>query len=347
MFVVMRRRSKKILKHYMMYVAMGLVAVIYFAMRIYSPISSPVIFNVRSGDTVSAVATRLDKQKLVVSDMAFKFAIRIRGGSVQSGEYEIPSGASVWRIAGMLSRGKIATTKIVIPEGLTILQIKDLLRDSPNLTGDVECGALLDWGAVCDLADGDVFPDTYYVARGTSRLAVLDLAYKKMQEIKNNWLRTHRNPPAPLRGWDDVITLASIVQRETPKTSEMKIVASVYLNRLRKGMRLQADPTVIYALTNGYGDMKGSPLLRGHLKIDSPYNTYMNNGLPPSPIANVGSHAIRAVLEPADTKYLYFVADGKGGHNFSNDYETHLKNHANWRDIKKQNNPNIDFENNN
>ena len=343
----MRRRSKKILKHYMMYVAMGLVAVIYFAMRIYSPISSPVIFNVRSGDTVSAVATRLDKQKLVVSDMAFKFAIRIRGGSVQSGEYEIPSGASVWRIAGMLSRGKIATTKIVIPEGLTILQIKDLLLASPDLTGDVECSALRDWGAACDLMDGDVFPDTYYVARGTSRLAVLDLAYKKMQEIKNNWLRTHRNPPAPLRGWDDVITLASIVQRETPKTSEMKIVASVYLNRLRKGMRLQADPTVIYALTNGYGDMKGSPLLRGHLKIDSPYNTYMNSGLPPSPIANVGSHAIRAVLEPADTKYLYFVADGKGGHNFANDYETHLKNHANWRDIKKQNNPTIDFENNN
>ncbi len=347
MFFVMRRRSKQLFRKYLVLIAIGLFAVIYFAMRVYSPVSSPVKFVVNSGDTVTAVASRLDKQKLVISDMAFKFAIRFRGGAVQSGDYEIPAGASVWRIAGMLSRGKIATIKVVIPEGLTILQIKDLLAASSDLTGDVECSGIRDWGAVCDLADGDVFPDTYYVARGTSRLAVLDLARKKMQDIKNNWIRTRRNPPAPLRGWDDVITLASIVQRETPKTSEMKIVASVYLNRLRKGMRLQADPTVIYALTDGYGDMRGEPLLRGHLKIDSPYNTYRNAGLPPAPIANVGSHAIRAVLEPADTKYLYFVADGKGGHKFSNDYETHLKNHADWREIKKQNNPNIDFENNN
>lgn len=347
MFFVMRRRSKQLFRKYLVLIAIGLFAVIYFAMRVYSPVSSPVKFVVNSGDTVTAVASRLDKQKLVISDMAFKFAIRFRGGAVQSGDYEIPAGASVWRIAGMLSRGKIATIKVVIPEGLTILQIKDLLAASSDLTGDVECSGIRDWGAVCDLADGDVFPDTYYVARGTSRLAVLDLARKKMQDIKNNWVRTRRNPPAPLRGWDDVITLASIVQRETPKTSEMKIVASVYLNRLRIGMRLQADPTVIYALTDGYGDMRGEPLLRGHLKIDSPYNTYRNAGLPPAPIANVGSHAIRAVLEPADTKYLYFVADGKGGHKFSNDYETHLKNHADWREIKKQNNPNIYFENNN
>lgn len=345
MFHVMRRRSKKIFKRYLGWIALGLFAVIYFALRVHSSVSAPVIFTVNSGDSVSGVAARLDKQKLVVSDMAFKFAIRMRGGRVQSGEYEIPSGASVWRIAGMLANGKIATTKIVIPEGTTILQIKDLLRAAPNLTGDVECGDGRDWGAVCDLADGDIFPDTYYVARGTARMAVLDLAYKKMQSIKNDWIHTRRNPPAPLRGWDDVITLASIVQRETPKASEMKIVASVYLNRLRRGMRLQADPTVIYALTNGYGDMHGAPLLRGHLKIDSPYNTYMNSGLPPSPIANVGAHAIRAVLEPADTKYLFFVADGKGGHKFSTDYETHQKNHADWRDIKKQNNPQV-FDNN-
>jgi UPF0755 protein len=156
----------------------------------------------------------------------------------------------------------------------------------------------------------------------------------------------HRNPPAPLRGWDDVITLASIVQKETPKTSEMKIVASVYLNRLRRGMRLQADPTVVYALTDGYGDMRGEPLLRGHLKIDSPYNTYRNNGLPPAPIANVGTHAIRAVMNPADTKYLYFVADGRGGHKFSSDYESHMRNHADWREIKKLNNPELNSDNN-
>ena len=338
----MRRRTKRIFRRYVAGIAIAMVVVVFWAIGVRSSVSRSTTFIVNSGDSVSAVAARLDKQKLVASDMAFKFAIRFRGGRVQRGEYEIPRGASAWGIAGMLARGKIATTKVVIPEGLTILQIRDLLRAAPNLSGDVECD---DGRAVCDVADGDIFPDTYYVARGTARLAVLDLARKKMETIKNKWIRARKNPPAPLRGWDDVITLASIVQRETPKASEMKIVASVYLNRLRRGMRLQADPTVIYAITDGYGDMRGQPLLRGHLKVDSPYNTYKNAGLPPAPIANVGANAIRAVLEPADTTYLYFVADGQGGHKFSTDYESHMKNHADWRAIKKLNNPDVDFDN--
>ena len=338
----MRRRTKKFLTRYIFGIAGIMFAVICYALCVRSTVRESVLFNINSGDTVTSVARRLDSQKIVFSDMAFKFAIRIRGGAVQIGEYEIPAGASAWRIAGIFARGRIAMVKVVIPEGLTILQIRDLLRNMGDLTGDVECD---DGRAVCDVADGDLFPDTYHVARGTSRLAVLDLARKKMEDTKNKWLRTRRNPPAPLTGWNDVITLASIVQRETPRTSEMKIVASVYLNRLRRGMRLQADPTVIYALTDGYGDMKGQPLLRGHLKIESPYNTYRNNGLPPAPIANVGAHAIRAVLEPADTKYLYFVADGRGGHKFSSDYESHLKNHADWREIKKLKNPELNFDN--
>ena len=334
----MRRHKKKILTRYFVIISTAMCALIYYALGVRSVVRDSVMFSVNSGDTVTSVARRLDSQKIVFSDMAFKMSIRLQGGCVQSGDHEIPRGASAWKITGMLARGKIATTKIVIPEGLTILQIKDLLRNYSKLSGDVDCD---DGRPVCDLADGDVFPDTYYVARGTSRLAVLELARKKMDTIKNKWLQMHRNPPAPLRGWDDVITLASIVQKETPKTSEMKIVASVYLNRLRRGMRLQADPTVVYALTEGYGDMRGEPLLRGHLKIDSPYNTYRNNGLPPAPIANVGAHAIRAVMNPADTKYLYFVADGRGGHKFSSDYESHMKNHADWREIKKMNNPEL------
>ena len=145
-----------------------------------------------------------------------------------------------------------------------------------------------------------------------------------------------RRLPKPLKDWKDVIVLASIVQKETPQIREMPIVASVYLNRLNQGMRLQADPTVVYALTDKLGDMQGAPLLRAHLKIDSPYNTYKNKGLPPAPIANVGEHAIGAVLKPADTNYLFFVADGKGGHNFSKTYEEHQKNHARWREIKNK-----------
>lgn len=318
-------------------------AAVFYAVCVYSSSYKTTTFVIQNGDTVAAVATRLSRANLVLSGQVFKFLVRVRGGRVQSGEYDIPRGASLWNVVDMFVQGKVATTRIVIPEGLTILQIKELLRDAPNLTGDVWCDEMRVWGAVCDLTDGDVFPDTYYVARGTHRMAVLALAYKKMQGIKNNWLRAHRAPPAPLKDWNDVITLASIVQRETPCATEMKIVASVYLNRLRRGIRLQADPTIIYALTDGYGDMRGAPLLRGHLKIDSPYNTYRKNGLPPAPIANVGLHAIRAVLQPADTKYLYFVADGQGGHRFSVDYDAHIKNHANWREIKQHNNPELNF----
>lgn len=306
-----------------------------FMFGIHSTVPNPVVFDIVAGDTVSGVATRLMKQNLIDSEQIFKMAVRLNGGKIQSGQYDIPVSASVWKMADMFADGRVASTTIVIPEGLTVKQIKNLLLQSSALTGAVECKAG-NTAPVCDLHDGDIFPDTYTVARGTNRLALLDLARKKMVQIKDVWNKTNRRLPKPLHDWNDVITLASIVQKETPQAREMPIVASVYLNRLNRGMRLQADPTVVYALTDGLGDMQGQPLLRGHLKIDSPYNTYKNKGLPPAPIANVGQAAIRAVLKPADTNYLFFVADGRGGHKFSRDYEEHQKNHAKWRKIKNQ-----------
>lgn len=335
----MRKKSKKQIMKIMWLVAALFSFVLFFSFCIYSAVDKPRTFVIDSGESVSTVAKRVAKEKLVMNDTIFKMAIRLNGGRVQRGEYEIPRGASVWKIARILSRGRIATTDILIPEGLTLRQVRELLAASDKLSGDVECDEDQRWGDVCQISDGDIFPDTYRVARGTARMAVLDLAYKKMQNIKNKFLVTGKTPPAPLKNWNEVLTLASIVQRETPKISEMRIVASVYLNRLRRGMRLQADPTVIYALTDGLGDMRGQPLLRDHLKIDSPYNTYRNNGLPPAPIANVGMHAIRAVMNPANTNYLFFVADGRGGHKFSTDFEGHLKNRLDWREIKRQRNP--------
>lgn len=291
-----------------------------------------VLVTVAPGATVSDVANVLKQNGLIDSASSFKLAVRGMGGQIRVGQYEIPSGYSSWRIAKKMVNGDVATTKILIPEGLTIKQIKILLAQNDALSGDVDCmpGMSL---AVCGVGDGDVFPDTYKVARGTPRLAVLDLARKKMESVKSKM--ESRSVPYPLKNWNEVVTLASIVQKETPKVSEMPIVASVYLNRLRAGMRLQADPTVVYVLTDGLGDMQGEALLTGHLKIESPYNTYRNAGLPPGPIANVGAAAIRAVLHPADTNYMFFVADGNGGHKFSNSYEEHLKNHADWREIKK------------
>ena len=331
-------KSKKIINFVCGAVVVVVIAALYiFGVR--SAVMRDATFVVARGDTVSGVATRLQSRDLIDSVALFKIAVRGNGGGIQSGQYDIPRGTSVWRIADMLARGDVAATTIVVPEGLTVKQIKELLLADDDLTGDVECGAGTDL-PVCNLHDGDLFPDTYRVARGTSRLALLDLMRKKMVELEHNWDRAGRIAPRPLKTWNDVITLASIVQKETPKKSEMPIVASVYLNRLRDGMRLQADPTVVYALTGGLGDMRGRPLLRNHLKTDSPYNTYTHAGLPPAPIANVGLDAIHAVLTPADTNYLFFVADGNGGHRFSRTYAEHVKNHADWRVIKKIQNGN-------
>lgn len=318
----------------------GLVlAAFIYVFCIVSRVQTNTTFIVGRGASVSAVAGRLESHNMILGADMFKFCVRMQGGKIQSGEYEIPAGASMWRIADMLANGRIATTTVVIPEGLTVQQIKELLLAASNLTGGVDCDGDLS-RPVCNLRDGDVFPDTYFVAKGTTRLAVLELARKKMTDIHDAWARAGHFAPEPLKSWNDIVTLASIVQKETPRESEMPVVASVYLNRLNKKMRLQADPTVVYALTNGYGDMQGAALLRGHLKTDSPYNTYMHYGLPPAPIANVGQAAIRAVLKPADTNFLFFVADGQGGHRFAKSYEEHQKNHADWRAIKKIKNKN-------
>lgn len=316
----------------------AVLCLVFYVFCLNSTVNESVIFKISSGDSVTGVANRLYKSGLIDSVQIFKMSVRAKGGQVQSGYYDIHRGASVWRIADMFANGKVAETTILIPEGLTIKQIKNLLSQENTLTGDVNCKSG-DKRQVCNLKDGQIFPDTYTVARGTPRLAVLDLARKKMKTIEDKWKKTNMWPK-PLKNWNDVVVLASIVQKETPLVREMPIVASVYLNRLNKGMRLQADPTVVYALTNGLGDMKGKPLLRSHLKINSPFNTYKNAGLPPEPIANVGLAAIGAVLNPAETNYLFFVADGRGGHKFSKDYKQHQKNHNDWRRIKKLKNKN-------
>ncbi|MBQ8041707.1 MAG: endolytic transglycosylase MltG [Alphaproteobacteria bacterium] len=330
---------KRVIVQMIMAPVLIVLCALVYLFGVHSTISDVVLFDVSRGDTVSGVAQKLERDGIIDSAYVFKMSVRLNGGKIQSGQYEIPAAASAWRIAHMFATGDVAATTIVIPEGLTIRQIKNLLLQSSALTGAVECQSGNN-APVCNLKDGQIFPDTYRVARGTSRLALLDLARKKMQNLEDAWRKTNRKLPKPLKNWDEVVILASIVQKETPQAREMPIVASVYLNRLNKGMRLQADPTVVYALTDKLGDMQGQPLLRGHLKIESPYNTYRNAGLPPAPIANVGENAIRAVLKPADTNYLFFVADGRGGHLFSKDYEEHKKNHNDWREIKKLKNKN-------
>ena len=330
---ITKRLWKKIKDWTKFILAIGcvIVFVVFFIFNLWSPIKKPVNIVVPNGASVTRITNHLYKNHIIKSKELFYFSIRFNGGKIQAGEYEIPRGAGVWTIADMLTHGKIATTTVTIPEGYTIKQIKNMLMSIPFLVGDVDCDKDI---PVCNLHEGDIFPDTYRIARGTGRLALLELARKQMVSVKESFEKA--SYPEPLKDWNDVLTLASIVQKETPRVKEMPVVAGIYLNRLNINMRLQADPTVVYALTDGLGDMQGEPLLSGHLKIDSPYNTYKNNGLPPAPIANVGREAIRAVLKPTRTKYLFFVADGKGGHKFSKSYEEHQKHHEKWRKIKKK-----------
>ncbi|MDR1361328.1 MAG: endolytic transglycosylase MltG [Rickettsiales bacterium] len=328
---------------------------LFFVFGVRSTISEPAYFEVSGGAPVGAVAAELNNKSFISNSAVFKISVYAFGGRVQRGGYDLPRRASTWRIARMLARGEIASTTVVIPEGLTVKQIVQVLDANVFLRGsacegkgqkakgrDINNEEISNNGkglpsAFCLLpSDGSLFPDTYIVAKGTNRAAVLELMRAKMEKVKRGWEASKRPAPAPLKNWNEIITLASIVQKETPKVSEMPVVASVYLNRLRKKMKLQADPTVVYAMTDRLGDMQGLPLLTGHLKTDSPYNTYVRYGLPPAPIANVGSDAIAAVLNPADTNYLFFVADGQGGHRFAKDYAEHQKNHANWREIKKK-----------
>ena len=307
------------------------VFITFYIFNLWSPLKRPVTVIVKPGVSVTRLTNYLVKNRVIKSADLFMFSVRLNGGKIMAGEYDIPRGAGVWVVANMITSGRIATTTITIPEGYTIKQIKNLLMSSTSFSGDVDCNSD---APVCNLKDGDLFPDTYRVPRGISRLAVLDLARKKMIDIKNNM--DSQQYPSPLKNWHDVLVLASIVQKETPLKREMPVVAGVYLNRLRVNMRLQADPTVVYAITNGEGDMHGAALLSKHLKVDSPYNTYRKSGLPPTPIASVGRDAIRAVLNPSKTKHLFFVADGRGGHKFSADFEEHKKNHLDWRLIKKE-----------
>ncbi|MCL2017745.1 MAG: endolytic transglycosylase MltG [Alphaproteobacteria bacterium] len=343
---------------------LSLLFTIYF-IGFQSTVKEPVTIQISQGASVSSVARQLKGQGLIASENEFKAIVAGFGGRVRYGTYDIPAKAGHFRIAKMIARGEVASTIIVIPEGFTVQQIIATLNANRFLEGeacDMHSATFVRAGRngnqvarnnrnnsssaprasaerevpgnPCPL-DGDLFPDTYRVAKGTSRAAVIDLMRRKMQEIERNWIAAGRKRPTPLKDWNDIITLASIVQKETPRVSEMPTVASVFINRLRKGMRLQADPTVVYAITDGLGDMRGRPLFTGHLKVQHPHNTYVNHGLPPHPIANVGRAAIRAVLNPADTNYYFFVADGTGGHVFSRTYDEHNIRRAEWREIKR------------
>jgi UPF0755 protein len=300
-----------------------LIAIALFTALFYaSPIASTETFTVKPGASVSVVARDLSARNMVVSAPLLKTTIALFGGKIQQGTYEFKPGRSIWGIARDLSRGRIALAKITIPEGMTVKQIYEMIDCNSDLSGEIRIV----------FRDGELFPDTYHFAKGYEKNKLLQDMAAKMTALSQKYTKF----PEPIENWKQLISLAAIVQKETSKVSEMPIVAGVYLNRLRIGMKLQADPTVVYAITDGYGSMRGRRLYYKHLTNKSFYNTYKYKGLTPAPIANPGLDAIMAALSPKKTDYLYFVADGTGGHIFCETLECHQENVAKWRIIKKE-----------
>lgn len=262
------------------------------------------------------------------SEWLFRVGARYsdKEASIRYGEYRIPAKASMEEILDLLVSGKSIQHKVTVAEGLSTFEVVELLRGSEILTGEI-----------AEMPpEGSLAPETYFIERNMSRKEVLGRMSAAQEAIlAEAW--EGRRDDLPLQSPEEVLILASIVEKETGVASERAKVASVFVNRLRRGMKLQSDPTVVYGITEGKAPL-GRGLRRSELDRPTPYNTYAIDGLPPTPIANPGRDAIMAVVNPAETDFLYFVADGSGGHAFAKTLAEHNKNVAEWRKIENNNN---------
>jgi UPF0755 protein len=251
------------------------------------------------------------------------FALRARS-ELKPGEYLFQKNASLADVIGTIVSGKVVQHSVTVPEGLTSEQIVERLSDN-----DIFSGSITEIPR-----EGTLLPETYKFPRGTTReqvIARMEQAQKRV--VAEIWER--RNPDIPIKTPEQLVTLASIVEKETGRADERSRVAAVYINRLRQKMKLQSDPTIIYGLVGGKGTL-GRPIKRSEIQQPSPYNTYVIEGLPPGPIANPGRASLEAAANPARTRDLFFVADGTGGHAFTETYDQHQKNVAKLRSMEKQ-----------
>lgn len=288
-------------------------------------ISEDTLFLVNKGDSLNKIAQSLQDKKLVNDKYIFILFSKINRiyPQIKAGEYLFNGEFSVKQTAEKLSSGKVYLRKVTFPEGLTSTEIAEILHKENFLSKDEFAAP----------AEGSILPETYTYMRGDSPEKIIKQAQKAMQNVlEQAWQERDQN--LPLQSKEELLILASIVEKETGIGMERAQVASVFVNRLRLGMLLQTDPTVIYALTNGKEDLN-RPLTRKDLSIDSPYNTYKYAGLPPTPICNPGKDAIYAAAHPSETPYLYFVASGNGGHNFAATLSEHNENVRKWRELNK------------
>jgi UPF0755 protein len=295
------------------------------------PLTAPRTIVIPKGEGRIAIAERLEKEGIITNRWTFvgghllqAFLGGKKSSEFKAGEYELKEHASMREVMETLAEGKSILYKTTQPEGLTSEQIVERLKAEPSLSGEISSVP----------AEGTLLPDTYYFSKGASRKEILDRMQAEMQKaIATLWL--HRDSDLPLRSVEELVTFASIVEKETGRPDERDRVAAVFYNRLKKGMRLQSDPTIIYGIVGGQGAL-GRSITKADIDAKSPYNTYQINGLPPGPICNPGRSALEASLHPAKTADLYFVADGTGGHTFSETLKEHNSAVQKWRGVEKQ-----------
>jgi UPF0755 protein len=289
------------------------------------PLTEDKVVNIPRGSGIRDIADLLQREGVIDQPWVFIGGVVVlkARGDLKSGEYQFSKGASLADVVTTIIENKVVQHTLTIPEGLTSEQIVAKLLETNSLSGQIK-----------EIPrEGTLLPETYKFTRGMTREQII----QRMQQAHRRLLEevwNHRMPDLPLKTPEELVTLASIVEKETGKADERSRVAAVFINRLKSKMKLQSDPTIIYGLTGGKGSL-GRPIMKSEIEQPTPYNTYVIEGLPPGPIANPGRASLEAVANPARTKDLYFVADGTGGHLFSETYEQHQKNVARLRAIEK------------
>lgn len=289
------------------------------------PLTADKVYEVRKSMDRAGLAAALQEQGIITDPRIFSAAAAVnalRGGKMKSGEYLFKAGMSMQDILSMITGGRVITYKLSVPEGWTSQMVVDRLAEQAELDGPTPPAP----------QEGSVKPDTYVFRRGLTREKLLsDMQEAQAKLVDEIWAA--RPPDTILKSKEEMVTLASIVEKETGLAEERPVVASVMINRLKQRIRLQSDPTVIYGITMGKTKLD-RPISKADLDAENPYNTYKIDGLPPGPIANPGKAALEAVINPAATKYLFFVADGSGGHAFATTLEEHNANVKKWRGLQ-------------
>lgn len=312
-------------------VAIGAVsALVYNQYERRGPLEVSRVVTIPKGEGRIEIATRLERLGIISNRWTFMASYLLRNAlsdrpeDLKAGQYEIKKNASMADVLDTLVKGQSVLSKLTIPEGLTSKQIVERIRGQADLVGDIT-----------EIPpEGSLLPDTYSFSKGMTRQEVLERMKAEMQRyLAEAWAK--RQADLPMKSPQEAIIFASIIEKETGRPDERDRVSAVFMNRLRKKMRLQSDPTVVYGIAGGEGHL-GRPLTRADLNQKTDHNTYKISGLPPTPICNPGRAAIEAALNPATTKELYFVADGSGGHAFSKTLREHNAAVSNWRKVERR-----------